>query len=177
MAALGRPGRWRPRGLSLWSVRGGAWGRASSGTQMWLPHLPSSCFDSGWWGGGSRLGVRAGGCLGCSEEGCAPSSPSTQQGGSSVPHTFCQASDHILIVLPLEILPAQVQPRRLLFWEVSSETLSASESSPSWRLGGRRAGLSFTCIWGAAPEDQLLHWRCPWLHTLRARGGRVGRAA
>ena len=26
VAALGRPGRWRPRGLSLWSVRGGAWG-------------------------------------------------------------------------------------------------------------------------------------------------------
>ena len=47
VAALGRPGRWRPRGLSLWSVRGGAWGRASSGTQMWLPHLPSSCFDLG----------------------------------------------------------------------------------------------------------------------------------
>ena len=91
--------------------------------------------------------------------------------GALVPHTSCQVSDHFLTTLPLEVLPARVQPRRLLFWEVSSETLLASESSLSWRLGGRRAGLSFTCVWGAAPEDQLLHLEMAVLQSLQAGMG------
>lgn len=134
---------------------------------MRLPHLPSSCFD---------LGEEVPG-WGCKQEAVGdalkeavllhPGAPT-----KGAPVFLALLARHLIIFsphYPLKFCLPEFSPGGYYSGKFHQKPLS-------WRLGGRRAGLSFTCVWGAAPEDQLLHLEIPVLQSLQAGDRKVGHA-